>query len=147
MYTKMLALCFTTFLLSTTLLAQSKDEQAVAAAVEALRKAMLDGNRGALDSLAAPELTYGHSSGKMEDKHSFVETIASGQSDFVTLELSDQSITVIGNTALVRHKLNATTNDGGKPGTVSLGILLVWQKQHKHWKLIARQAFKSPTNN
>lgn len=122
--------------------AQSADDKAVGEAVERLRKAMVDADRKALDAIAAKELTYGHSGGKIEDKAAFVEAIASGKSDFVTIALSDQVITIAGDVALVRHNLNAETNDGGKPGTVALGVLLVWQKQSGSWKLIARQAFK-----
>lgn len=122
--------------------AQSKKEKAVAAAVEQLRKAMIDGNRDELEKIADDKLSYGHSGGHVEGKKEFVEKIASGKSDFVTIELSEQTISVSGKTAIVRHTLNAKTNDGGKPGEVHLKILLVWQKQGKSWKLLARQAVK-----
>lgn len=122
--------------------AQSKSEKQVAASVETLKQAMLDGNRTTLEYIALNDLSYGHSSGKIEDKTSFVESIASGKSDFVTLDLTEQSIKVSGKTALVRHKLSAKTNDNGNPGNVNLGVLLVFQKQKGDWKLLARQAFK-----
>jgi ketosteroid isomerase-like protein len=134
-------LLFTTHLMAN---AQTKAESAVLAAVENLRSAMVSGDRTALDRIAAPELSYGHSSGKQEDKVSFVESIASGKSDFVSIELKNQTVKVAGKTALVRHELHAKTNDGGKPGEVHLGILLVWQKQGGDWKLLARQAYKLP---
>jgi ketosteroid isomerase-like protein len=38
--------------------------------------------------------------------------------------------------------LAAVTKDNGKPGSVKLDVLLVWQKEQKEWKLIARQAVK-----
>jgi len=110
--------------------------------VETLRKAMVDGDKSALEKIAATELTYGHSSGKLEDKAAFVEAIASGKSDFVSIDLTEQTITVSGDVAIVRHKLAAETNDGGKPGSVKLAILTVWKKQGKEWKLLARQAVK-----
>jgi ketosteroid isomerase-like protein len=122
--------------------AQSKTETAVIGAVENLRKAMIDGDRAALESLASDQLSYGHSGGHIDDKKEFVEKLASGKSDFVTIELADQTISVTGKTAIVRHKLNATTNDGGKPGEVHLLVLLVWQKQNGKWILLARQAVK-----
>lgn len=124
--------------------AQTTDEKNVLAAVEKMRLAMISGERKALENIAANDLSYGHSSGKLEDKATFVETIASGKSDFVEITLSNQTVKVTGNTALVRHQLDAKTNDGGKPGEVHLGILLVWQKQGKTWKLLGRQAYKLP---
>ncbi len=122
--------------------AQTKDEKSVTSAVENLRLAMISGERTALENSAAADLSYGHSSGKLEDKAAFVESIASGKSDFVSIEFKNQTIKVIGKTALVRHELHATTNDGGKPGEVHLGVFLVWQKQGKEWKLLGRQAYK-----
>lgn len=122
--------------------AQSKEESAVAAAVEKLRKAMIDGNKADLESVVSEKLSYGHSGGLVESKTEFVEKIVSGKSDFVTIELKDQVISISEKTAIVRHKLNATTNDGGKPGEVHLLILLVFQKENKQWKLLARQAVK-----
>ena len=117
-------------------------KQTVANAVEKLRKAMVDGNKEDLESITSGKLSYGHSGGLVENKTEFVEKIASGKSDFVTIELKDQTISISGKTAVVRHKLNATTNDNGKPGEVHLLILLIFQKENKQWKLLARQAVK-----
>ena len=123
-------------------LAQSKAEKKVAEAVEKLRIAMIDGNKASLEQLVWDRLSYGHSGGHIDDKKEFVEKLSTGKSDFVTMELTEQTISVIGKTAIVRHKLSATTNDGGKPGEVHLLVLLVWQKQGGNWKLLARQAVK-----
>jgi ketosteroid isomerase-like protein len=125
-----------------TLSAQTKDEKAVAEVVESLRKAMVDADKPMLEKLAAAELSYGHSSGAIQDKAAFVEAIASGKSDFVTIDLTDQTIKIAGNTAIVRHVLTATTSDNGKPNNVKIAVLLVWQKQGGAWKLLARQAVK-----
>ena len=124
--------------------AQSKDEVSVLAAVENMRLALISGDRTALENVAATDLSYGHSSGKIQDKAAFVEAIASGSSDFVTVEYKNQTLKVTGKTAIVRHELHAKTNDGGKPGEAHIGVLLVWQKQGKDWKLLGRQAFKLP---
>jgi len=141
---KVFCLLLPVMLLAIAGVAQSKDGASVTAAVETLRKAMIDGDKAALEKIAATDLSYGHSSGKVEDKTAFVQALASGASDFVTIDLTDQTVKVVGNTAIVRHTLSATTNDGGKPGTVKLFVLLIWQKQQGAWKLLARQAAKVP---
>jgi len=122
--------------------AQSKTENKVAAAVEQLRKAMIDGNKEELENLVSDQLSYGHSGGHIDDKKEFVEKLTTGKSDFVTLDLTEQTISICGKTAIVRHKLSATTNDGGKPGEVHLLVMLVWQKKGAKWILLARQAVK-----
>ncbi|MEO6733458.1 MAG: nuclear transport factor 2 family protein [Ferruginibacter sp.] len=138
-------MCFLliSIIFSTTTIAQTKQEQAVAAAVEAMRKAMVDGDKVMLEKLSHDSLTYGHSGGKVESKASFVENIANGNSDFVTIDLTGQTIYVTGKTAIVRHGLTATTNDKGKgPANVHLAVLSIWQKDKKQWKMLARQAVK-----
>jgi ketosteroid isomerase-like protein len=123
-------------------ISQTKDEKAVAAAVEKLREAMISGDRAMLESIASDSLSYGHSGGNVQNKKEFVEGIASGKSDFVTIDLSGQTLSVINNIAVVRHTLSATTNDGGKPGTVKIHVLTVWEKTKDGWKMLARQAVK-----
>jgi ketosteroid isomerase-like protein len=125
------------------LIAQSKQQKQVAEKVEQLRKAMIDGDSVMLDNLAAKSLMYRHSGGHIDDKKEFVNKLAVGKSDFVTIELLDQTISVINNKVVtVFHTLNATTNDGGKPAEVHLFVMLVWEKQQGNWKMVARQAAK-----
>jgi hypothetical protein len=124
--------------------AQTKDEQAVARQVEKLRKAMIDANETVLQSLTSNKLTYGHSSGAIEDKKLFVGNIVNNKSDFVTMNLTNQTISISDNVALVRHKLDAITHNDGKPAEAHLLVLLVWQKTNGQWKLLARQAVKQP---
>ena len=110
--------------------------------MEDLKYAMISADSAKLVSLFADDLIYGHSGGKIEDKATFIQTLVSGHSDFVTIELTEQKIKLYGNTAVVRHILNAVTNDNGKPGSVKLSILTVWNTQKGKWKMVARQAVR-----
>lgn len=130
--------------LSSVSFSQSKDEKAVAEAVEKLRKAMIDASESALKDIAAEEITYGHSNGKVEDKTAFVASIANKVNVFKTIELTDQTIKVAGDVAWVRHKFVAETADNGNPGNPRLYVLLVWIKKSGQWKLLARQAVRIP---
>jgi ketosteroid isomerase-like protein len=123
--------------------AQSNKQIAVEQCVKQLVAAMISGERAELETVASEHLSYGHSGGHVEGKLEFVEKIASGKSDFVTIDISEQSVDIVGKTAIVRHLFNAITNDGGKPGTVKLKVLLIFQKEKGSWKLLARQAVKA----
>lgn len=125
--------------------AQKKnDTQAVTEVAEKLRLAMISGEKSELESLILPELTYGHSGGHIDDAKEFVEKLVNKKSDFVTIEITNQNVQIVGNTAIVRHHLYATTADLGKaPGYVSLDIVLVWAKVKNDWKLLTRQAVKA----
>ena len=123
----------------------ASSEQLVAAAAEKLRVAMIDPTPAALTALVADDLSYGHSGGRVDTKDSFIGDLVAGKSDFVTIAISDQTIKVVGSTAIVRHTLTADTNDSGKPGKVQIKILGVWQQQGGQWKLLARQAVRVNT--
>lgn len=115
----------------------------VTVAAENLRVQMIDPTPKGLDALVLDELSYGHSSGRLDTKASFIGDLMKGASDFVTLSLVDQTVKITGDTGIVRHTLTATTNDSGKAGKVNLKVLQVWQKQASgEWKLLARQAVR-----
>jgi len=124
-----------------TMVTPTKDETEVAAAVEKLRLAMISGNKADLESVLSKDLSYGHSGGKLENMESFVTAISTKKSDFKAIELSKQTISVIGKVAVVRHDLIADTNDKNVPAHIHLGIVLVFQKEKSDWKIIARRAF------
>ncbi|KIA95782.1 hypothetical protein OC25_04300 [Pedobacter kyungheensis] len=116
----------------------------VEAAVTKLTKLMVTPDSSSLDKLILPNLSYGHSSGKIQTKQEFLHSLLSGESDFVDINLTDQSVIIQNKTALVRHTLNAKTNDKNVPGNVKLYILLIWSKEKAGWKLLGRQAVKVP---
>jgi len=124
------------------LLANKKDSIEVAKAISQLSAAMVNGIAAELLAITAPQLSYGHSSGAVDNQTVFVEKISSGKSDFISIDIKDQTISISKNTAIVRHTLFAVTNDQGKPGQIQLNILQIWQKQKNKWLLLARQAVK-----
>ena len=137
----LLSIAFASFCFFT-IQAQKKKEISVTSAVAALVKAMETGDRTTLEKLSSDYLSYGHSGGHVENKAEFVEAIASGTSDFLTIDISKQSIDITGKNAIVRHQLDAKTMDKGKPGEAHLNVLYVFRKENGEWKMLARQAAK-----
>ena len=115
----------------------------VANAVESLRKLMVTPVKSELEAIVADELHYGHSDGELEDKATFIETLISKKSDFLSITLSGQTINVYDGTAVVRHILQAQTNDGQILRNIKLMILSIWHKQNGSWKIVARQSVKA----
>lgn len=137
-----LALAFGLGSSSTGALAQSADEAAVAKNVEALRTAMLAADKAQLLALASDALSYGHSSGRQENKAQYADAIASKKSVFKTLTFTDQTIAVTGGTAIVRNTFTSDVESEGKVTPTKVGVLQVWSKTGADWKLHARQAYK-----
>ncbi|MBT2372207.1 nuclear transport factor 2 family protein [Pseudomonas fluorescens] len=114
----------------------------VAQAVDHLTQAMLHKNIPQLQALTADNLTYGHSSGKIQNKQAFIADIETGRSGFKTLEMQKQTITLNGDTALVRNHFSAQAVNSGVEVPTEIENFQVWQKQKGQWLLIGRQAFK-----
>ncbi|MNE66947.1 putative lumazine-binding protein [compost metagenome] len=117
-------------------------DQDVAQAVDHLTQAMLHKDIAELNALTAQNLTYGHSSGKVQDKKAFIADIESGKSAFKTLEMQNQTITLSGDVALVRHHFSAQAIKGTDVVPTEIENFQIWQKQDGKWLLVGRQAYK-----
>ena len=120
------------------------DQDAIARNLEAFRNAQATSNAATLTALSAPELSYSHSDGRIEDRATFVANATSGKSTFLSLAYRNPSIRVVGDTAIVRFNWvgeQQALADGSKTAT-NLHILMVWQKQRDEWKLLARGSTK-----
>tara|TARA_R110002167_G_scaffold129337_5_gene312208 strand:+ start:410 stop:829 length:420 start_codon:yes stop_codon:yes gene_type:complete len=133
-----------TLLISITSQAQAStsEEQKLNTAVIELYRAMVDKDRATLDKLTAEKLTYGHSSGLVENKAQYIDAVMNGSFDFLAIEPVDQTISVTGTTAIVRHIFVAKGINSGNPTDVNIGCLMAFQQQKGKWKLLARQAYK-----
>jgi ketosteroid isomerase-like protein len=122
---------------------QSKATKEVITAVENFRELIINPDSAQLASVLDDRLSYGHSGGKIETKAACIYTLTSGTSIFVNSTLSAPTIKIFGKTAIVRHILEADTNDEGKqPAVVKLSVLMVWCQQKNAWRLVSRQAVK-----
>ncbi|WP_296704197.1 nuclear transport factor 2 family protein [Algoriphagus sp.] len=133
-------LSFLFFLIALTTYGQSENE--LAGQVEKLRLALIDPTENILKELSSASLTYGHSSGLLENQDQFIEALVSGKSDFSTASFEDQSIVIENNIGIVRHYLVAELVEGEKINSIKIGVMLIWQKEEGKWKLLARQAYK-----
>ena len=125
------------------LLAQSDDKNVakIEKTVTVLYKAMVDKDKSLLEDLTLDKLTYGHSSGTIENKAEYVNGVLNGAFQFTAITPVDQSISISGKVGVVRHIFEAKGTNNGKPADVRIGCLLIFKKEGG-WKLLARQAFK-----
>ena len=106
--------------------------------------AMIERDTETLNALTAEALSYGHSKGKIEDQAAFLKNIKNDEAtQFSSITISDQTITLFHDNAIVRHTFNAATSKKGVAGELSVKNLLVWKCIEGQWKLIARQAFSA----
>jgi hypothetical protein len=116
----------------------------IESSVERLNKAMITPDKSALDMLTAEELSYGHSTGVVQNKSEFIKDILSGPVKFSQIDNADQRITATDNTATVRNICSIKGTRDGAPLDLKIGILMIWVKKGDGWKLLARQGYKLP---
>ena len=129
---------------SSSAVAESADEAAVAQAVEALRKAILGQEKTQLEALCAEQLSYGHSDGRVQNKAEFIDGVMTRKALVKSLTLSDHTIAVVGTDAIARHTWASESETDGKLTSTKIGVLQVWQKLGGTWKLLARQSVRPP---
>jgi len=129
-------------LLTLSVTAQTKEQQLLAR-VDAYNKAtFINKDSATLEELLADKLTYGHSSGKLEDKKVMIHHAVSNTMLYPTFTADSTTVMIEGNTGIVRQIIKSKTIDKGIEGTLHLGILQVWIYVKGKWILYARQAVK-----
>ena len=118
------------------------EDPSLAAAVEELRKAILSADKAKLTALTASELSYGHSSGVVQNQAEFVDGVVNRKGTLKALEFPELKTSATGDAGVARHIWVSQTELDGKVTDTKIGVLQVWQKQGGQWKLLARQAYK-----
>lgn len=96
-----------------------------------------------LEKLFARTASYGHSGGKIETREEAIRNISKNQSVYTDTAVSNITVTLHDNTAVVRHFFKATENKkDGKVVPLNFTMALVWVKEKGDWKLFVRQAVK-----
>jgi len=122
--------------------AQNSAEKVVAKQIDLFHLAMVDANEVALNDLTSEKLSYGHSNGAVEDKKDFMHKITSGASDYTKIDVSNQTINISGDVAIVRQDAELLMKGSAHGTKLNLMLVMVWQKSNGKWKLLARQGVK-----
>ena len=133
---------FVFFSLCITQTVYGQSQKNLATTLEEFRTVLINPNDAALLRLTSKDLTYGHSNGLIENQDQFIDALKNGPSKFVAIQVSDQSISLVDDLALVRQNLSGDVQTGEAISKLNLGVLYVWKKEKAGWQLVARQAFK-----
>ena len=105
---------------------------------------MMKKDRAALQKILHENLTYTHSSGLNETKADVVKSVTAGPMTHEEIRLSNTSVRVFGDTALVKGTVDFRNSVSGTVSTAHLDVLHVWLKGSQGWQLVARQALRLP---
>src|SRR5262249_383174 len=114
----------------------AKAEKDVLAALEAWKQACIHKDKAAFEKIYHSDLTYGHSSGLMENKAVAIKHMLDNKVAYVGLDFSDTAVRVYGNTALItgRTTIHEKTADG-KMQDVVLSVLYTFLKGPQGWQM------------
>ncbi|MEO6452459.1 MAG: nuclear transport factor 2 family protein [Ginsengibacter sp.] len=123
---------------------QSSNEEKLLQRVKQLNDAIfINKDSMALEGLMADRVTYGHSTGKLEDRTTMIRAAVSSKQLYTDFVMDSATVIIERNkTAVVRHVLRGVSTQDGKASPLHIGVLQVWVNQHNQWKLMARQAVK-----
>jgi len=105
---------------------------------------MIQPDSAVLADLASDDLEYVHSSGTVRNKQEFINEFMKRWTNFSKVTITNQTIKITGDDAIVRHRLVADAHNPGYPAVVDIIVLMVWRKEGGKWKMLARQAAKIP---
>lgn len=114
-------------------------------AVEQARVAALDSsNVAALDRIMADDVTYVHSSGKVDTKQTYLDAIRSGQLHYISLQPKNLQVRMMGSSAAAINGEYTVrvidTRIQKDPLVLSIFILTAYAKRDGRWQQIAWQS-------
>lgn len=123
--------------------AQSADEKAVVAAEKARFEAQVSKNTDALNQLLADDLVYVHSSGNVDTKQSYIQSIKEGNSTYNSIDVQEQKVRLYGKTAIINGicYIKRPVVDG-KNNDLKLRYTDVYVKKGGRWQMVTWQSFR-----
>ena len=114
-------------------------------AVDAQRfAAMVARDRQALERLLADDLTYTHSTGQVESKAQFLESIASGTLVYRSIAPEEVAVRVYGETAVVTGRAVIRVDTRGQALVLPVRFTSVYVRKAGLWRLAAWQSTRLP---
>ena len=93
-----------------------------------------------LQLLVHDELMYTHSSGVVDGKATWLDSMKSGRVKYKKAQCSERKVRLYGDTALITGRAHIEAEIGGEPKTLKLLFLNAWTKTPQGWKFVAWQS-------
>jgi len=107
-------------------------------------RALVSADYQALDLLLADELSYGHSTAKVDSKASYLEPLKSGPTRYTSLQPEDVQVRVYGATAVLTGTMRSVAMVAGQESRTHLRFTSVWIERDARWQMAAWQSTRVP---
>jgi hypothetical protein len=107
-------------------------------------QAMVAKDLAALDRLIADELTYTHSTARLDTKTSLIGNMQSGATVYTSVEAEGVTAQDLGDTVVLTGIAHIKVVSAGKPNAFSVRFTDVWTKRSGSWQMVTWQSTKLP---
>jgi len=98
-----------------------------------------------LAAIFSDELRYAHSSGKVDTKASYVESLTSRNTTYESFAYKERTFKSAGpGVVLMTGRVIIHASNAGQPVTNDLNFLAVWREEGGRWRFLAWQSCKNP---
>lgn len=98
----------------------------------------------ALDRILADDLSYTHSTARVETKAEFIAALTSGRTKYESIERGDVKVRQYGDTAVVTGHAKFHVNANGNVVKFQVRFTDVYAKRDDVWRMVAWQSTKLP---
>ena len=98
----------------------------------------------ALEEILADDLSYTHSTGRLESKAEFISNLTSGRTKYQSIERDDVKVRQYGDTAVVTGRAKFHVNANGQDIKFQVRFTDVYAKRDGVWQMVAWQSTKLP---
>ena len=125
--------------------AEDKRSANLAAADDARVAATKSADRDKLTEIFSDDLRYAHSSGTVDTKQSYIESLTSGRTKYLTLDYEERAFTFPApGVALMTGRAHVKVANATGEVDMKLSFLAVWREENGHWRFLAWQSCKLP---
>ena len=107
-------------------------------------EAMINQDAKALDSILDDELSYTHSSGRIETKAEFIANATSGVTRYRALSQEDVKVRQFGDTAIVTGQGTVHVESSRGENKFPIRFIDVYVNRNGAWRMVAWQSTKLP---
>ncbi|MDH4148046.1 MAG: nuclear transport factor 2 family protein [Acidimicrobiia bacterium] len=102
--------------------------------------AQIDKDLDTLRTLYADEMSYTHSNGFVDTKSSFLDAIRDRKFDYRSAERLDETVTVIGDTAMITGRAKVHVVAGGRDVNLDARFTVIWVRRDGAWQFLCWQS-------
>ena len=125
--------------------ADDKVIAAVRAADDERMAATKAGDRSRLEAIFSDQLRYAHSSGKVDTKASYMQSLTTRTTVYESFDYKERNFTVAApGVVLMSGRVLIKATNNGQRADNDLNILAVWREEKGKWRFLAWQSCKNP---